>query len=317
MFQEFFGLREDPFRVNPDPRYLFLSAHVQEALASLGYGLQSRSGVILMTGEVGTGKTTLLHRLMQWLQQNHAATAFISNTRLSPSGLFECMLADFGMASEGRSKSEMVIQLHRWLLEKYRRGGSAVLIVDEAQNLSAEVLEEIRLLSNLETSTEKLLQIALSGQPELEAKLKRPELRQLRQRITIRCRTLPLSPEETDGYIRRRAGIAGANGQPLFLPEAVRAVHDYSGGIPRLINLLCQQSLIHALADRVRPVPAAVVEEVARDYELEPEGCAQVPRDGAPVDLDLEWTDRESSRKSTLLSAPLAQAPGRAQEQEA
>jgi general secretion pathway protein A len=168
MYQRFFGLRENPFNVNPDPRYLFLTQQIQEALAGLTYGIQNRKGFILLTGEVGTGKTTLLNRLLGWLRGQRVATAYIFNSRLEVNDLFDLMLAEFEIPCESREKSQIVLRLNQWLLERYRAGETAVLIVDEAQNLSSEVLEEIRLLTNLETSTEKLLQIVLTGQPELE-----------------------------------------------------------------------------------------------------------------------------------------------------
>ena len=269
MYLQFFKLREDPFRVNPDPRYLFLTPGTREALAGLAYGIQNRSGILLLTGEVGTGKTTLLHKILGGLERSQTATAFVFHTRLGPAGLLHCMMADFGIPAEPRSKSETVIRLNRWLLERHRAGQTAVLIVDEAQNLHERALEEIRLLTNLETATEKLLQIVLAGQPELEQKLKCAALRQLRQRITIRCRTLPFTPEETRGYIAMRLSTAGAAGEPIFSAEALDAVHAYSRGVPRVINVLCQHSLIHALSERMRPVTAAVVEEVARDFDLE------------------------------------------------
>jgi general secretion pathway protein A len=186
MYQRFFGLRESPFNVNPDPRYLFLTRHIQEALAGLTYGIQNRKGFILLTGEVGTGKTTLLNRLLDWLHGQRVATAFIFNSKLDVNQLFDYAMADFGIPCETREKSQVLLRLNQWLLERYRASEAAVLIVDEAQNLSLDVLEEIRLLTNLETSTEKLLQIVLTGQPELEEKLKLPQLRQLRQRITLR-----------------------------------------------------------------------------------------------------------------------------------
>jgi len=163
----------------------------------------------------------------------------------------------------------VLLRLNQWLLERYRAGETAVLIVDEAQNLSPEVLEEIRLLTNLETATEKLLQIVLTGQPELEEKLKLPQLRQLRQRITLRCRTAALSLEETFGYIAERLRIAGANGEPIFSKEAIQTVHMYSRGIPRVINLLCEHSMINAYVDSLSPVPAHLVEEVAREFQLD------------------------------------------------
>ena len=269
MYQRFFGLRESPFNVNPDPRYLYLTRHTQEALAGLTYGIQNRKGFILLTGEVGTGKTTLLNRLLDWLRGQNVATAFIFNSRLEVDHLFDFMMADFEIPCDSREKSHLLLRLNQWLLDRYRARETAVLIVDEAQNLSFDVLEEIRLLTNLETSTEKLLQIVLTGQPELEEKLKAPQLRQLRQRITLRCRTAPLALEETFGYIAERLRIAGANGEPIFSREAIETVHLYSRGIPRVVNLLCEHAMINAYVDSVRPVPAQLVEEVARDFQLD------------------------------------------------
>lgn len=269
MYQQFFGLRESPFNVNPDPRYLFLTRQIQEALAGLTYGIQNRKGFILLTGEVGTGKTTLLNRLLGWLRGQRVATAYIFNSKLGVSDLFDLMMTEFEIPCESREKSQVVLRLNQWLLERYRVGETAVLIVDEAQNLSDEVLEEIRLLTNLETSTEKLLQIVLTGQPELEEKLKAPQVRQLRQRITLRCRTAPLTLEETFGYIAERLRIAGANGEPIFSKEAIETVHTYSCGIPRVVNLLCEHSMINAYVDSLRPVPAHIVEEVAREFQLD------------------------------------------------
>src|SRR6202451_1033633 len=269
MYQRFFGLRESPFNVNPDPRYLFMTPQIQEALAGLMYGIQTRKGFILLTGEVGTGKTTLLNRLLDWLRGQRVATAYIFNSRLEVNHLFDFMMADFEIPCESREKSHVLLRLNQWLLERYRAGETAVLIIDEAQNLSDEVLEEIRLLTNLETSTEKLLQIVLTGQPELEEKLKLTQLRQLRQRITLRSRTAPLTLEETFGYIAERLRIAGANGEPIFSKEAIQTVHLYSRGIPRIVNLLCEHALINAYVDHLRPVPAHLVEEVAREFQLD------------------------------------------------
>jgi general secretion pathway protein A len=269
MYQKFFGLRESPFNVNPDPRYLFLTRQIQESLAGLTYGIQNRKGFILLTGEVGTGKTTLLNRLLDWLHGQRVATAYIFNSRLDEKQLFDFIMAEFEIPCESREKSQVLMHLNQWLLERYRAGETAVLIVDEAQNLSTDVLEEIRLLTNLETSTEKLLQIVLTGQPELEEKLKLPQLRQLRQRITLRCRTSPLSLEETFGYIAERLRIAGANGAPIFSKESIQTAHRYSYGIPRVVNLLCEHSLINAYVDGIRPVPAQIVEEVAREFQLD------------------------------------------------
>src|ERR1700685_3335490 len=269
MYQRYFGLRESPFNVNPDPRYLFMTSQIQEAFAGLTYGIKNRKGFILLTGEVGTGKTTLLNRLLDWLRGQRVATAYIFNSRLEVNPLFDFMMAEFEIPCESREKSQVLLRLNQWLLERYRAGETAVLIVDEAQNLTPEVLEEIRLLTNLETSTEKLLQIVLTGQPELEEKLKMPSLRQLRQRITLRCRTSPLSLEETFGYIAERLRIAGASGEPIFSKEAIQTGPLYSRGIPRVVNLLCEHALINAYVDHMRPVPAHLIEEVAREFQLD------------------------------------------------
>ena len=202
------------------------------------------------------------------------------NSQVNVSQLFDFMMADFEIPVESRHKSQVLLKLNHWLLERYRAGETAVLIVDEAQNLSLQVLEEIRLLTNLETSTEKLLQIVLTGQPELEEKLKLPQLRQLRQRITLRCRTSPLTLEETFGYIAERLRIAGANGEPIFSKEAIETVNLYSRGIPRVVNLLCEHALINAYVDHLRPVPAHLVEEVAREFqldEIEPIAPSNIP----------------------------------------
>jgi general secretion pathway protein A len=270
MYKKFFGLKENPFNVNPDPRYLFLTPHIQEALACLTYGIQTRKGFILLTGEVGTGKTTILNKLLDWLHQQRVSTAFIFNPRLSVSQFFDFMMADFGIPCESRMKSQVLLKLNQWLLDRYRAGERAVLVVDEAQNLSPQMLEEIRLLTNLETSTEKLLQIVLAGQPELDYKLSQPELRQLRQRITLRSNTRPLTLEETRGYIVERLRIAGRNGEEeIFAPDALEVVHRYARGIPRVINLLCENALISAFVDQRKPVPAETIEEVARDFDLD------------------------------------------------
>jgi len=268
MYKEFYGLRANPFNVNPDPRYLFLTRHTEEALACLTYGIQSRKGFVLLTGEVGTGKTTLINKLLEWLRLQQVATAFIFNSRLDVPQFLDYMMADFGIPCDSKAKSQILLRLYNWLLDRYRAGETAVLIVDEAQSLSDEVLEEIRMLTNLETFTEKLLQIVLVGQPELEQKLKRPQLRQLRQRLTLRAKTHPLTLEETKAYVQQRLRIAGSNGQQIFEPEAVANVHRYASGIPRVINLLCEHCLVSAFVDQQKVIGPAVVDVVARDFDL-------------------------------------------------
>ena len=268
MYKEFFGLRANPFNVNPDPRYLFLTRHTEEALACLTYGIQSRKGFVLLTGEVGTGKTTLINKLLEWLRAQQVPTAFIFNSRMNVPQFLDYMMADFGIPCDTKSKSQVLLRLYNWLLERYRAGETAVLIVDEAQNLADEVLEEIRMMTNLETFTEKLLQIVLVGQTELEQKLKQPKLRQLRQRLTLRAKTHPLTLDETRAYIQQRLRIAGSNGQQIFDGDALLAIHRYSNGIPRVVNLICEHCMVSAFVDQKKSVGVTIVDAVARDFDL-------------------------------------------------
>ena len=293
MYKSFFGLKENPFNVNPDPRYLYLTKQIEEALTGLMYGIQTRKGFITLTGEVGTGKTTLVNRLLDWLRQRHTRTAFLFNSRMNTSHLFDFILAEFDIVCESRTKSQQLMKLNQWLLERYRAGETAVLIVDEAQNLTYPVLEEIRLLTNLETSTEKLLQIVLSGQPELEEKLKLPQLRQLKQRITLRCKTAPLTKEQTHAYILERLRIAGCNGdQNIFSSEAMDTVHMYSLGIPRVVNLLCEHSLINTYVEQERVVTPKIVEDIAREFQLDE--IDPIPPQGSAARIDTDVFNSES-----------------------
>lgn len=286
MYKSFYGLKENPFNVNPDPRFLFLTKEIEEALTGLMYGIQTRKGFITLTGEVGTGKTTLINRLLDWLHHRKTRTAFLFNSRMNSSQLFDFILAEFDIPCESKSKSQQLMKLNHWLLDRYRMGEAVVLIIDEAQNLTYPVLEEIRLLTNLETSTEKLLQIVLSGQPELEEKLKLPQLRQLRQRIMLRCKTSVLSKTQTQEYIAERLRIAGAAGEPIFSAQAIDAAHIYSLGIPRVINLLCEHSLVNAFVEQQRPIEAKIVEEVAREFQLD-EMEPIAPSGGSRIDTDV------------------------------
>src|ERR1700676_4990109 len=269
MYKNFFGLRENPFNVNPDPRFLYQTPQIQEALEQLTYGVQSRRGLILLTGEVGTGKTTLINYLLDWLRHRKMPTAFIFNSHLNADHLFDFILNDFGIPTDFKLKGNMLLQLNQWLIERFRTVWTPVLIVDEAQGLSFELLEEIRLLLNLETASEKLLQIVLAGQPELEQKLKRPELRQLQQRITLRCNTGTLNLAEGHGYIVERLRIAGATREDIFAGDAMDAVYFYSQGIPRVVNLLCEHALINAYVEHSEYVRARMVEDAAREFLLD------------------------------------------------
>jgi general secretion pathway protein A len=285
MYKSFFGLKENPFNVNPDPRYLFMTRQIEETLTGLMYGIQTRKGFITLTGEVGTGKTTLINRLLEWLRLRKARTAFLFNSRMNTNQLFDFILAEFDIACDSNSKSQQLMKLNHWLLDRYRLGETVILIVDEAQNLTFPVLEEIRLLTNLETSTDKLLQIILSGQPELEEKLRLPGLRQLRQRIMLRCKTTQLTKEETHEYVSERLKTAGATADSIFSPQALDTIHLYSMGIPRVINLLCEHSLVNAFAENQRPIQPKTVEEVAQEFQLDevepiaPEGGAKLEPD--------------------------------------
>jgi type II secretory pathway predicted ATPase ExeA len=267
MYRSFFGLRLLPFGASPDPRFLFLRPQIKETLACLQYGITARKGFVVMTGEVGTGKTTLLKSALNTFETGRITTAFVFNPRLEVLDFFEFLLTDFGIPPATRTKSAMLLQLNSWLIERYRAQQLCAIVVDEAQNLSWELLEEIRLLTNLETSSEKLVQIILSGQPELEEKLYHPSLRQLRQRIALWCRTQPLTVEETLAYIEERLRIAGATSQ-VFLPEATELIYNYSKGIPRIINHLCEHTLIYAYAEQVKPIPAHIVESVGLELDL-------------------------------------------------
>ncbi|HEX3739923.1 MAG TPA: AAA family ATPase [Terriglobales bacterium] len=308
MYKEFFGLRANPFNVNPDPRYLFLTRHTEEALACLTYGIQSRKGFVLLTGEVGTGKTTLINKLLEWLRAQQVPTAFIFNSRMNVPQFLDYMMADFGLPSETRSKSQILMRLYNWLLERYRAGETAVLIVDEAQNLPDEVLEEIRMMTNLETFTEKLLQIVLVGQTELEQRLKHPSLRQLRQRLTLRAKTHPLTAEESRSYIHQRLRIAGSSGQQIFEPEALAAIHRYSGGIPRIVNLLCEHCLVSAFVDQRKTVGPEVVDAVARDFDLESSHSVGTASQVVPDKFDLMDALKTISNLSERLKASQREA---------
>ena len=312
MYKEFYGLKANPFNVNPDPRYLFLTRHTEEALACLTYGIQSRKGFVLLTGEVGTGKTTLINKLLEWLRLQQVATAFVFNSRLNVPQFLDYMMADFGIPGDSRAKSQVLLRLYNWLLDRYRAGETAVLIVDEAQNLTDEVLEEIRMLTNLETFTEKLLQIVLVGQPELEQKLKQPQLRQLRQRLTLRAKTHVLTVDETKAYIQQRLRIAGSDGQEIFDPEAMEAIHLYSSGIPRVINLICEHCLVSAFVDQQKVIGPAIVEAVARDFDLS-DNASSAAMTPTPVPIAGEENPDlvEALRSLVKLAAHIRQVEGK------
>ncbi len=277
MYVTHFGLKEKPFNVTPDPRFLFATKETEEALACLTYGVMDRRGFIELTGEVGTGKTTILNIFLDWLRDSKIPAAFVFNPRLDLLEFLDYVLTDFGLQCESLTKGQKLSRLNQWLLQRYKANETAVLIIDEAQCLSMELLEEIRLLTNLETQTEKLLQIVLCGQPELEEKLRDPRLRQLRQRITLRCRTRALTAEETHNYVSSRLAKAGREGNSLFSPEAIAAIHKHSLGVPRLINMLCDHALIAAYVEGSLSVSSSCVDGIAAEFDL----CADEAPGGA------------------------------------
>lgn len=268
MYKSFFGLRENPFNLSPDPAFLYRSAQHEEALANLIYGVQSRKGFIALTGEVGTGKTTMLECLRDYLGTQEIAFAFIFNSRLTPDQFFELMAYDFALPCTRYTKTEVLFSLNNMLLDRARAGKTSVLIVDEAHNLEWDVLEEVRLLGNLENRRGKLMQIILSGQPELDAKLDAPAFRQLKQRIALRFTLTAFDETETSHYIESRMAHAGTPKQKVFGPDEIREIHLRTGGIPRLINSVCDNALVIAFAMSSKTVTVAMIDEVCADLRL-------------------------------------------------
>ena len=267
MYESFYGLRENPFEVTPNPAYIYLGKNHQEALANLVYGVSAKKGFIVITGEVGTGKTTLIHYLLGQLNGNNTQTAFLFNPKLTSNDFIKYILKDLGVRVHGQTKAEYLYSLHRYLLNAYRDEKKVVLIVDEAHGLDPELLEEVRLLSNLETSRAKLIQIILVGQPELDKTLSQPEFRQLRQRVNMRYHLPPLSRKETEEYIEKRLTVAGAQ-EPLFTKRAIQEIYRKSGGVPRSINILCDNALLNAFALYKKVVDAGSIREVAKDLKF-------------------------------------------------
>jgi general secretion pathway protein A len=269
MYKQFFGLNKNPFEISPDPYFYHATPRHNEALANLHYGVGRRKGFIVITGEVGTGKTLLVRCLLAELRKNNIAFGYVFNPLLSTTEFFQYIMADLGLQYSGRSKTEMLLDLNRFLIQRHARGLITALVVDEAQALRPELLEEIRLLTNLETSQQKLLQIVLMGQPELEGVLDSPSLRQLKQRVSLRCQLLPLDEEQTRGYVLSRLERAGAKPEPLiFEPEALTKVFEYSRGIPRIVNNLCENAMVNAFAREQRNVTPDMIAEVAADFRL-------------------------------------------------
>lgn len=268
MYEAFYGLRDQPFRLTPDPSFMCMTTHHQEALAGLVYSVCTRPGLTLLTGDSGTGKTTLLYSLLDLLSKRRYLTATCTNPLLNREELYDFLITKFGVTCSSTLKSRQLAALEDTFIRYRNDGRPAVLIVDEAHRLPLDLLEEIRLLLNMETPREKLLQIILAGQSELDDLLRLPELRQLKQRVSAHCRLTPLSCPELKEYVDHRLALAGMPEQTLFPEPVIQKIHEYSKGIPRLINNLCDATLQIGFAMRTAPVTLAIVEEAAKDLDL-------------------------------------------------
>lgn len=311
MYKAFYSLKRNPFEITPDPSFLFPTKRHNEALAALYYGVRRRKGFVVLTGEVGTGKTLLLRCLLQLLRQNNdVAYAYVFNGRLSPIEFLQYIVGDLGLPAASKNKSELLLQLATYLISRSQKKLTTVLVVDEAHHLSADILEEIRLLTNLETTDEKLLQILLVGQPELDEKLDSVELRQLKQRIALRSHLAPLDLSETKGYIERRLQLAGSlNPGVLFPQETVVAVFRHSRGFPRLINTICENALIAAYARQSAGVTPEVIDGIAVDFRLGVQ-TPRLERSRGPEELDL----RKAAKSLLELYAHLQSEQAREEE---
>ena len=278
MYNAFFGFTASPFSLSPDPAFLYRSQQHEEALANLTYGVQARKGFIVLTGEVGTGKTTLLECLRDYLDAQNTEFAFLFNSRINAGQFFEMIAYDLDLRCERTSKTEVLFALNQFLMMQAHEKRTAVLIVDEAHNLEWEVLEEIRLLGNLETRNGKLLQIVLAGQPELDRRLEAPDMRQLKQRIVLRCGLDPFSLRDTIEYIQFRMSSAGMKEQTVFPESLLPEIHARARGIPRLINAICDNLLLTAFAMERKTCDLEMLNEVSRDLRLEWPGSRHLRR---------------------------------------
>jgi general secretion pathway protein A len=266
MYTKFYGLREKPFEITPDPRFLYLSENHKEALAYLTYAVRERKGFTVITGEVGTGKTTLVQTLLSRLDGN-TRTAYLFNPKLGSTDFLHYICEDLGIKGQKRSKGQYLASLHNFLMSCYARNENVVLIIDEAHTLDPKLLEEVRLLTNLETPKSKLLQVVLMGQPELNEILNCPQFRQLKQRISLRYHMQPLNKEETREYIKKRMRMAGTVDPDIFTPKAVKVIYKYSKGIPRLINIVCDNALLAGYAADQKVIGKSIVREVINHLE--------------------------------------------------
>jgi len=296
MYERFFGLAERPFDLTQNPRYLFLTPRHREALIHLQYGIAGRKGVTVLTGEAGTGKTTLVYAALEQQRGQNACTVYLSNPTLTREEFFEFLAAGFGLSpAVAGSKTRFLLELTRIVLDRQAAGGVTALIIDEAQRLPHELLEEIRLLANIETPVEKLLPVVLVGQPEFADRLNEPSLRQLKQRVALRGTLAPLAAEDTVAYIANRVRIAGGDSRKLFTPDAIQIIHEGSRGIPRTISVICDNALVGGLAADERPVGRNIVLEVCRDFDFQPDLALIGPDAPAAVKLSAAPPPHRSS----------------------
>jgi type II secretory pathway predicted ATPase ExeA len=290
MYNDYYGFRVAPFSATPDPQFFFTNPLYQEAFATLQYGVLAKKGFVVVTGEVGTGKTTLLRKLLHSLGPT-VHSVFIFNTQVSFIELLRLVIDDLGLPRQNDDKLSIIASLNQYLIGRLQAGHIVSLLVDEAQNLSDEALEGLRLLSNLETDTEKLLQIVLMGQPELERKLAQPKLRQLKQRVTLHSRLAPLAKAEVAAYVQFRLDAVGYEGRGLFSAPALEEIAHYSKGIPRLINIICDNALLLAFAGSKKQVSPDMIREVAADLRLINVGRAVFESPSAPASVAREQKD--------------------------
>jgi len=293
MYEQYFNLKRKPFELVPNPDFLFLGSGHRKALTYLKYGIRERIGFILMTGEVGSGKTTIVRDLIKNLNGN-VTLSKVFNTKVTSDQMIALINEDFGLDVSGKEKIGMLRELNDFLIDQHARRRQPILVIDEAQNLSTDLLEEIRMLSNLETNMSKLLQIVLVGQPELRNTLALPELRQLRQRISISCHLQPLQREETELYINHRLEKAGGRKSIRFHDETMDTIHDFSRGVPRLVNVLCDYLLLTAFSDGTKEITADMAKDVAGDLEKE----NRFWEDSAPVGVVEPKSTDEVSEKT-------------------
>jgi general secretion pathway protein A len=311
MYKAFFKLARNPFDLTPDPTYFVSTRRHNEALAALHYGISRHKGFVVVTGEVGTGKTLLLRCLLRLLKESKdIAYAYLFNSRLSPTEFLQYVLSDFGLPAAGKNKTELLLDLGQFLVQRGSKGLTTVLIVDEAHHLSEELLEEVRLLSNLETTDDKLLQIVLVGQPELDQKLDSIGLRQLKQRIALRAQLGPLDAEETKEYIEHRLRVAGAEGESahLFSPEVIQAVYRHSRGFPRLINTICENALVIAYARQTPKITVDIIEDVAREFRLDQNFFSDSDGNEAQNEMDVQRAAKVLRDLYSALRKPVARS---------